>query len=214
MDNEKTIEQAAQAVKKSFEDHGRRIISLDDIAEIAYALKHYMESNIQLAANWTTELIRGGQLIDVRDEGHNIFTTEGMNFMLDEIFNAGGACTGDLYVGLFNANITPAITDTAAVHLSCTDGTYSELTPTTEMDEAARQAYVVAAAATRNVTNTASKAVFTMATSQTIYGGFICTGSVSTSDSGSLICAKAFTSRAVVDNDVLNILVSLTMSSS
>lgn len=207
------IEEAAKAIKESYIQHGKRVISLDDIGEIAYALKHYMESNLQLYANWGVDHFRGGQLIYSADEGRNIFTTQGMNFILDEVFNAGGACTADMYIGLFNANVTPAASDTAAVHLSCTDGTYSELTPTTEMDEAARQAYVCAAASAANVTNTANKAVFTIATTQTIYGGFVCTGSVSTSDSGTLICAKAFTSRAVIDNDVLNILVSLTMTS-
>ena len=38
------IDQMALAVKKEFEAKGKRVISLDDITEIAYALKHRLES--------------------------------------------------------------------------------------------------------------------------------------------------------------------------
>jgi hypothetical protein len=208
------IDQMALAVKKEFEAKGKRVISLDDITEIAYALKHRLESNLQVHANWFTEHFRGGKLLEANDQGSNLFTTEGMNFILNEVFNAGGACTGDLYVNIFDQNVTPAAGDTASAKLGAA-GTYGELQATTEMDETARQAYTVAAASSANVTNTANKAVFTIAATRTIYGGFIVTDSDPTSTAGKLICAKAFTaSRSVVDDDVLNILISLTMTSS
>lgn len=208
------IDQVTSTIRNSFESLGRKIISFSDLVEIAYARKHSLESNLQIHGHWFTEHFRGGQLLSADDQGGNIFTTEGMNFILDEVFNAGGACTGDLYVGLFDQNVTPAAGDTAAAKLGAA-GTYGELQATTEMDEAARQAYVVVAASSANVTNTASKAVFTIAATRDIYGGFIVTDSDPTSTAGTLINAKKFTSsRSVVDNDVLNILISLTMTSS
>ena len=215
MDNWKDrIDRASLAVKKEFESKGRNVISLDDIKEIAYALKHRLESNIELHANWFTEHWRNNSLLAFDNQGSNIFTTEGRNFILDEIFNSAGAVSADLYVGLFDQNVVPAAADTAAAKLGAA-GDYGELQATTEMDEAARQAYEAAAAASSNVTNAANKATFTIAATRTIYGGFIVTDSDPTSTAGTLICAKAFTaSRAVVDNDVLNILISITLTSS
>ncbi|MDY6893821.1 MAG: hypothetical protein SVO01_00160 [Thermotogota bacterium] len=214
MDMKQRIEQAALAVHKAFEAKGNRVISLDDVKEIAYALKYRLESNLQIHGQWFTEHWRNGNLLAFDDQGSNIFTTEGMNFILDEVFNAGGACTGDLYCNIYKANVTPAAGDTAATKLGAA-GTYEECQATTHIDEATRQAFTVAAASSANVTNTANKATFTIADTLTVYGGFVVTDSATTSTAGTLINAKKFaTARDVEDGDALNVLISLTLTSS
>lgn len=183
--------------------------------DIVYARKHQIESCLAMHGHVFTEHWRDGKLIHACDQGKNTFTTEGMNWILDECFNAAAAATGDMYCGIFKNNVTPALADTAATKLGAA-GTYGECQDA-DYDSPAtnRDAYSVAAASSSSVTNTADKAAFTIAASITVYGAFLVTDAAKTSTSGKLLCAKAFTtSRAVVDNDVLNVLYVLTMSTS
>lgn len=151
-------------------------------------------------------------------QGKNIIPTEGLKAILDSAFAAGGASQlTTFYVGIFKANYTPIATNTAANSLGvggffteCQDADYDS--PATN-----RPAWTIVAAtsATPSVlTNTASKAEFTMAASITVYGAFIATSQAKTATTGKLIAAKQFTSsRAVVDNDILYVTYQLSASS-
>ena len=63
--------------------------------------------------------------------------------------------------------------------------------------------------------NSASRAVFTMNATKTIYGGALLSVSTKSSTSGTLLAAARFSSsRAVVDDDELSVRYSLTLTSS
>jgi hypothetical protein len=111
-----------------------------------------------------------------------------------------------IYCGIFKNNVTPAVGDTAAAKLGAA-GTYGECQDA-DYDSPAtnKPAYTMASTSTAVATNTASPASFTMAAGITVYGAFLSTATAKTATSGTLFCAKAFTSsRAVIDNDVLSV---------
>jgi hypothetical protein len=187
---------------------------LDDGA-MRYAAKYWQESGFELHGNvWTTHS-RGGRIIHGPfDQGPNTFTTEGMTHMLDVYFRAQTGPTA-VYVGIFKNNVSPALGDTATAKLGAA-GTYGECQDADYDDPATnRPAYTVAAASASAVTNTASKAEFTIAGSITVYGAFVTTTQAKTDTSGKLVCAKKFTaSRAVIDNDVLAVTYAISATTS
>jgi hypothetical protein len=111
-----------------------------------------------------------------------------------------------IYVGIFKNNVTPAVGDTAAVKLGAA-GTYGECQDA-DYDSPAtnKPAYTIASTSTATCTNAASPASFTINASITIYGAFLSTAAAKTATSGTLFCAKAFSSsRAVIADDVLSV---------
>ncbi|AZF89941.1 MAG: hypothetical protein PHV90_10020 [Smithella sp.] len=190
----------------------RKVIPIDlgnirDSVEARYAAKHFMESGINFHGQVFTKHFREGKLIHECDQGGNIFTTQGMNYMLEVMFGTTSkAGSAIFYVGIFKNNVTPALADTASVKLGAA-GTYGECqdadydSPLTN-----KPSYTIAAAASGSCTNSASPASFTMAQSITVYGAFLSTDPAKTATTGYLMCAKKFTTaRAVIDNDVLSI---------
>lgn len=143
-----------------------------------------------------------------RDCNHNVCTTEGLNRLLDVMFHGTTQIT-TWYIGLFESNTVPAITATYAAPI---------FTESTAYDEATRPAFVEAAASNKVLTNSANKAVFTMNAEKTIYGGFLCGGGTDgstkgdTAGGGVIFNAAQFGSgsKAVVDDDVLQVTVTLT----
>ena len=194
------------------EDNVGKIIT--DPKDIAYALKHIQESKLTMHGHVWTEHWRKGKLLEAMDEGGNTFTTEGMAAILNTYFKAVTQPAA-IYCGIFKGNVTPALSDTAAAALGtsgrfteCLDADYG--TPATN-----RPAYTIATTSTASITNTASKAEFTIAASITVYGAFLATSQAKTATTGALICGKRFTtSKACEADDQLAVTYGIVMSSS
>lgn len=163
------------------------------------------EGRLQLGGVFECELVRDGEVID-RWSTHNLVTNEGLNHVLDVIFHASTQVS-TWYIGLFEGNYTPVATVTAA---SIT----ADSTESTAYDETTRQAYVEAAASSQSITNSASKATFTINATKTIYGAFLVSNSTKSGTTGTLMSAARFgSSKSVVDNDQLLVTYTFTASS-
>ena len=187
----------------------------DDL-DLKYAAKHKEESNICLIGDVWTDHWRNGRIIHGPGfyQGNNIFTTEGRNQILDIVFGSTSV-DATIYMGIFTNNVTPAAADTASAKLGAS-GDYGEGQDADYDDpETNRPEYTVAAASSSSVTNSASKAEFTIADTITVYGAFLASTQAKTATSGVLYCAKAFSSsRSVIDDDVLAITYAISMTSS
>jgi len=191
-----------------------------DNDNVRHALRN--RDRIEITGMWQVDHLRGGKLLHRDPFSKNIVTTEGMNYMLDVLFNAGSL--GTAYMGIFKSNVTPAAGDTAATKLG-SGGAYGACQDPADFDDAAVSGVSAstgdwpvwnpAAASGGVLTNAAATCNFTMATSITVYGGFLTTEQDCADSANVLICAKAFSSsRAVIDNDVLAITTTLTLTSS
>lgn len=139
--------------------------------------------------------VRDGKVID-EWEDKNLVVDEGLNHLLQTVLG-GGAANATWYVGLFEGNYTPVAGIAAA-------GFAAAATECIAYDEATRQTWVEAAAAAKQITNSANKATFTMNNTKTIYGAFLISDSAKNGVAGVLFAASRFSaSRAVVDNDQL-----------
>lgn len=161
-------------------------------------------AKILLGGVFEHEVIRDGKSLGVyRDR--NIVVNEGLNHILGAVFNAATQITA-WYVGIFEGNYTPLATDTAA-------NITANSTECTAYDEATRVAWVEAAPSGQSITNSASKATFTMNATKTVYGAFLVSASAKSATTGTLVAASKFAAaRSVVDNDSL--LLTYTLSAS
>ena len=160
---------------------------------------------LALAGVWDFEHVRDGQVID-RWSDKNLIVNEGLNHALGGLFN-GATQIGTWYIGLFEANYTPVASVTAATITSAS-------TECIAYDEATRVAYVEAAPASQSITNSASKATFTINATKTIYGAFLVSASAKSATSGTLFSASQFSaSKSVVDNDQLLVTYTINASS-
>lgn len=141
----------------------------------------------------------------------NLLTTEGMNHMLSVTF-AGGTQTGTWYLALWGTNTTPAAGWTAATF----PATAGEITSATEgYGEAGRVAFVEATPASGAVTNSASKADFTIVTASTltVYGAAVTSVQTKGATTGVLMSAARFAAvRTLQDDDVFSVGYTLTLS--
>ena len=167
-----------------------------------------VKSILPICSWWEFEHYRKGKLID-QWEQKNVNTDQGLNHLLNVAFNSATQITS-WYMGLFESDTTPLVTHTYAV---------PGFTESTAYDEATRVAYVDATATTKVMTNSASKATFTISETKTIYGAFLCgggTGAATKSDTeggGILFASSKFaTAKEVVDNDVLMVVCSITLA--
>jgi hypothetical protein len=133
---------------------------------------------------------------------HNVVTNEGLDHILNVEFHGTTQITA-WYVLLFNTNTTPSGTTTYASPV---------FTESTDYDEATRPAYVEAAASSQSMTNTASKAVFTISTTTSIYGAALVGGGTAattkgdTAGGGTMFCAAKFSSvKNCVDDDTITV---------
>ena len=128
----------------------------------------------------------------------NLVTNEGLNDVLNKYFK-GSTYTAAWYV-LLKGTGTIAAADTLASHAG-----WTELTGYTGN----RQALTLGTVASQSVNNSASKAVFPITGSATVYGAGL--SSVATGTSGTFYGAADFSgSRAVENGDTLNVTVTLT----
>lgn len=137
-----------------------------------------------------------------KEEFHNVWTDEGLNKLLNIMFNAATQIT-TWYCTIFENDFTPDGDETYAV---------PAYTESIAYDEATRPEYVEAASSAKSTTNSANKAVFTINATKTIYGAALVgggtnpTGKNDKTSGGTLACAGRFaSSRAVVDDDVINL---------
>jgi len=133
---------------------------------------------------------------------HNIVTNEGLDSILDVYFhNATQIATW--YCLLFETDTTPSAGTTYATPV---------FTECEAYDEATRPEYEEAAASSQSITNSANKATFTISGSKTLYGAPIVGGGTNGNTKGDAAgggtmpaAAKFGSSRAVVDDDVINL---------
>lgn len=139
-----------------------------------------------------------------RDGFQNIVVTTGLNILLDSTIKTGVSSPA-WYVGLKGMGSMVAA-DTMASH-----GGWSELTP---YSDSTRPAYTPGTISSGSVDNSASKAVFNINGSSTIYGCFLANNSTKGGTTGTLYGGGDFgSSRAVVNGDTLNVTVTLTQTS-
>lgn len=149
-----------------------------------------------------TEHYRDGKLIGV-DDTCNIVVNEGLTHILDVVIRGATQITA-WYLGIYESNYTPLPTDTAA-----TIATNS--IESTAYDEATRPAFTPGVVASNSVDNSASRAVFTINATRTMYGVFLISESTKSSTLGTLMSAALFTNaRSVIAGDQLMVTYTLT----
>ena len=144
------------------------------------------------------------------DESKNLVVNVGLQYMAGTALDGSTTRITTWYLGLYGAaaSNTPAAGDTMSSHAGWTE--------VTDYTEANRPTATFVAATTANpsvVTNSASKAQFTMNNTVTVGGAFLTSNSTKGGTSGTLFSAKDFSSpgdRSVVSGDV--VLVTYTFS--
>jgi len=140
-----------------------------------------MESGFKVGGVFEVECFGPDGKLKWKDTAKNLVTNEGLDHILDVVLH-GTTAVSPWYVGLKNTG-NPAAADTLASH-----GTWTENTNYT----GDRQEYVEAAASSQSVTNSASKASFSISVdTQTISGAFLAGAATGTSDT--LLCVADFT---------------------
>lgn len=153
------------------------------------------DNKLAVGGRFFVEHVRQGETID-EFFTDNLVVNEGLDHILNTVFH-GGTPVGTWYLGLFEANYTPIATVTAATITSAS-------TECTTYDESTRQAYDEAASSGQSITNSASKATFTINATKTIYGAFLVSASAKSATTGVLMSAARFaSSKSVVDDDQL-----------
>ena len=180
------------------------IESLRDNPDARYAAKHQVESGIQLHGIWQMDVFRKGELISGGyPELPNTFTTEGMAYLLNIMFFTASKAASEIwYVHIYKNNVTPAVGSTAAVHMG-SSGTYG-VCQDADYDDPATNApqYTTATTATASITNSVGgKAEYVFKQSITVYGTALSTTAAKATASGTLMCAKKFSSSRDVEDD-------------
>jgi hypothetical protein len=120
------------------------------------------------------------------------------------VFNGASQST-TWYIGLKGTNETPAAGWNSA-------GIGTQFTEFTAYDEAVRQTWIDAGVSAKQITNSASPAVFTISGSGTVYGAFVINVNTKGGTTGKLHCISNFgISRPVIDDDVIQITYTLSI---
>lgn len=144
-------------------------------------------------------------------ESKNLVVNVGLQYMAGTALTSTSQIT-TWYIGLYGAGSsnTPAAGDTAASHAG-----WTEVTP---YSDATRPAATFAAATNANpsvVTNSASKASYTINATATVGGAFLISNSTKGGTTGTLFSAADFQSpgdRSVVSGDTLNVTYTFSLS--
>lgn len=143
----------------------------------------------------------------------NLVVDEGLMHMLDVCIH-DGVKVSTWYLSLYAANYTPLAGLTAASY----PATAGEITSGTEgYVEAARVAFVEGAPSANSISNTASKATFTIATASSLAVNGAAMHSVATKGgtTGTLLSATKFAAtRTLYNNDVFTLAYTVTLASS
>lgn len=136
----------------------------------------------------------------------NLIPTEGLNYILGASLT-GVAALSSWYIALFEGNYTPVAGVTAATFPAAA-------TESTAYAETNRPVWTAGAISSGSVSNSASKAAFTMNATKTIYGLAQSSVNTKSSTSGVLVSVARFaTAKAVVDTDILNVTSTISMTS-
>ena len=144
-------------------------------------------------------------------ETPNLVVNVGLQYMAGTALTSTAQIT-TWYLGLYGSGATnsPAAGNTMSSH-----GTWTEVT---DYSESTRPAATFAAATNANpsvVTNTASKAVFTINGTTTVGGAFLTSNNTKSGTTGTLFSAADFSSpgdRSVVSGDILNVTYTFSLS--
>lgn len=166
---------------------------------------------IKVGSLWTVQHWRAGVMLAERIE-ENLVPDEFINHVLDVVLSGGTPITA-WYLALFSDDHTPVAGDTYAV---------PGFTEADGYDEATRPAWQEAGVAAKSITNSASKATFTMdGTDATIYGAALVGGGTAAdtkldaAGGGVLGPVAQFTGGAItgiVDGDVIKVYMTVTGS--
>lgn len=143
----------------------------------------------------------------VNGEGHmvtpNIVFGDGLDFLL-----VNGFVTTNMYIAPYSNNVTPVGT----LHASDLPGTLGEFT---NYNELARQQWVKDSEASQSLTNSGTKAVYTMGTGGgVIWGAFMSTANTKNATSGTAIAGSKFPLvRNVQATDTLTLLYTVGLTS-
>jgi hypothetical protein len=144
-------------------------------------------------------------------ESKNLVVNVGLQYMAGSALTSTSQIT-TWYLGLYGAAASnnPSAGDTMATH-----GGWTEVT---DYSEANRPTATLAAATNANpsvVTNSASKAVFTINATTTVGGAFLTSNNTKGGSTGTLFSAADFQSpgdRSVVSGDILNVTYTFSLS--
>lgn len=179
-------------------------VGFTDKAKAQVLASHGALSGLKIGGRFQVECFRKGKLI-WKEDVHNIWTDEGLNRILDVFFH-GTPQTATWYCGLVETDTAPNAGMNYDVPV---------FTESTSYDEAARPAYVEAASSGKSMTNSASKAVFTISATKTMYGAALFSvstkGDHAAGANNVLACYAKFASgRSVLDDDVVNLTYTVT----
>jgi hypothetical protein len=148
-----------------------------------------MKKGIKLTGHYKIELLENGKVIETR-EGHNDIVNEGLDNILDVMFNAATQ-VDPWFVGLIDGSgsQTLANSDTLPSHAG-----WAELT---SYDETTRVGWNPAAAASQQVAN-GTQMTFTMNATDSIHGIFIASDGTKGGTTGILWATAAFASELAV----------------
>lgn len=134
---------------------------------------------------------------------HNLVTTAGLNDILDKYLK-GSTYTAAWYVGLTSGTPTAAAGDTMSSHAGWTE--------IADYSESVRQTLTLGSVSGGSVSNTASKAVFTINGTATVGGAFVVSNSTKSGSTGTLYGVGAFTggNKGVSSGDSLSLTITLT----
>lgn len=167
-----------------------------------------MKQDVKIKVKWIVECFDKFGKLKWRDEYYNLVTTLGKNALLDNTFNAAAASV-TWYVGLVTGpggSNTYSAADTMASHAGWTENT--------SYSESVRQTWTKNGAASAGaMSNSSSKAVFSINGTATIAGAFLTSNSTKNGTTGTLFGVGNFTAdRSVVNGDTLNVQVDPSVS--
>lgn len=159
-------------------------------------------------SNWEWEHYRDGKLIDQWTDT-NLITNEGLDEILDVMFSSATQITS-WYVAIFEDDYTPIAGNTYATPGYTESSAYSEGT---------RPAWSEGGVSSQSITNSASKATFTINATKTIYGASLVGGGTAastkgdTAGGGTLYASSKFgVAKAVESSDVLKVTITINSS--
>ena len=163
-----------------------------------------MNSSANVGFQYLIEVIKDGKVID-SEVVHNLMPFEGANHMLGATLTGASQVTS-WYIGLYEGNFTPNVSDTAAT----LPGLATECT---EYSGSTRKAWTPGTVTAGVVDNSASKAEFTFTAAKTVYGGFMSSASAKGATAGALISIVRFSSPRVLDIDsILRVTAGITLN--
>jgi len=183
-----------------------KLINLTNGMTADGGLKMKEDNNVDLRLKNTWEVVCKGSdgKEKWRELNDNLIVTVGLNDLLDKYFKGSGY-TAAWYIGLKGTG-TALAADTMSSHSSwAVDANYSE---------SVRQTLTLGTPSAGSVSNSASKATFSINGTTTIYGAFLTSSNTKSGTAGTLYGVVDFgSSRAVISGDTLEITVTLTAAS-